>query len=489
MRLNKCIVLLLFIVFSLPPLSAENPGGGLSRGYAFLLEAFLANDADTRKLELEVEQAALELERYVRDQGFSLTLSSGETAFVFSGGGTSVSSEPGLILSSSKWRDTSLSLTAPVRGNSEGGISGYGFGAEARTGIVSGKGAAYRASLLEKERGFLEARRNAAARRLTAEGEFCAAIKELLAARAAVLDAQREVLTARYDLEGKRVEGYGSASVILRSAELKLRSRERALVEAERNLEGKLKQFAESCGERDAEIPADIPEEALLRITSFDPARYTELEAAHSIHTINNLARKSQNYPFTLDGRAGYSWENGNAASGAASGTTSATLGTASGGSRINAGADFAAGGVSLGVDVSAPLDRPGDPVLTLSLQWKLNGSKLIKIDRRLADIQAARERENIIAAEKKFRDLAAEYERKFADLEWQFETYTEEAELFRLNTEEQKIWFDRGIVREIDYIDARTEYLSAVNRLLEAKIDRRLYNIEVEKLFIKDGE
>jgi hypothetical protein len=481
-------VLLLFIVFSPPLLPAEDSGGGPVRRYAFLLEAFLANDDEARKLELELERAALELERYVRDQGLSLTLSSGETAFVFSGGGTSVSSEPGLILSSSKWRDTSLSFTAPVRGNGAGDISGYGFGAEARTGIVSGKGTAYRASLLEKEREFLEARRNAAARRLTAEGEFCETIKELLAARDAVLEAQREVLTARYDLEGKRAGGYGSSSVILRSAELKLRSRERELVEAERNLSGKLKEFAEVCGEREAEIPADIPEEALLRITSFDPARYTELEAAHSVHTINNLARKSQNYPFTLDGRAGYSWQNGNAVpavSDAASGTVSAV----SGGSRINAGADFTAGGVSLGVDVSAPLDRPGDPVLTLSLQWKLNGFKLVKIDRRLADIQAARERENIIAAEKKFRDLGAEYERKFADLEWRLETYTEEAELFRLNAEEQKIWLDRGIIREIDYIDARTEYLSAVNRLLEARIDRRLYNIEVEKLFVKDGD
>jgi hypothetical protein len=476
---------LLFMGFFLPRAAAEDPAGEPLREYSLLLEAYLANDDEARKLELELEQAALELERYARDQGLSLTLSSGETTFVFSGGGSSVSSEPGLTLSSSKWRDTSFSLTAPVRGNGEGGIDSYGFDAEARTGIVSGKGAAFRASLLEKERKFLEARRNAAARRLTAEGEFCAVIKELLAARAAVFEAQREVLTARYDLEGKRAGGYGSSSVILRSAELKLRSRERALAEAERNLAGKLNRFAESCGLREAEIPAAIPEETLLRITSVDPARYTELEAAHSVYSINNLARKSQNYPFTLDGRAGYSWRNSDTAPGAASGTATAV----SGGSRISAGADLTAGGVSLGVGVSAPLEKPGDPVLTLSLQWKLNGFKLLKIDRRLADIQAARERENIAAAERKFRDIVSEYERKFADIEWQIEVYTEEAELFRLNAEEQKIWFDRGIIREIDYIDARTEYLSALNRLLEARIDRRLYNIEVEKLFVKDGD
>jgi outer membrane protein TolC len=468
----------LLICSFLTPLAGEVPDGGPQGEYALLLEAYLANDAGARKLELELEQAALDLEYYAADQGLSLTLSSGETVLGFSPGGTSVSSEPGLTVSSPKWRDTSLSFAAPVRGNSGDGINGYGFSAEARTGIVGGKGAAYQASLLERERRFLQAGRNARARRLAAEGEFCEAIKGLLAARNTVLEAQGEVLVARYDLESKRAGGYASASVILRSAELKLRSRERALAEAERTLEGDLKRFAESCGLGDAEIPADIPEEALLRVSSFDPARYTELEAAVSVHNINNLARKSENYPFALDARAGYSWYNDNAA-GTAPGTLS--------GSRISAGAGLAAGGVSLGVGVSLPLQRP-EPELTLSLEWKPSGFKLFKISRRLGEIEAAREREDILAAERKFRDLGAEYERKFTDLEWQLLTYEEEAELFRLNSEEQKTWLDRGIIREIDYIDARTEYLSAMNRLLQAKIDRRLYNIEVEKLFVNDG-
>jgi hypothetical protein len=464
----------------LMPLAGEDPGGGPSGEYALLLEAYLANDAAARKLELELEQAALELEYYTSDQGLSLTLSSGETTLGFSPGRTSVSSEPGLTVSSPKLRDTSLSFAAPVRGNSGDGVNGYGFSAEARTNIVSGKGAAYQASFLERERRFLQAGRNARARRLTAEGEFCEAVKGLLAARTTVLEAQGEVLDARYDLETKRAGGYASASVILKSAELKLRSRERALAEAERSLEGDLKRFAESCGLREAGIPDDIPEEALLRISSFDPARYTELEAAVSAHSINNLARKSRNYPFTLDARTGYSWQNSGTA-GTAPGTASAVSG-----SRISAGAGLSAGGVSLGVGVSLPLQKP-EPEMTLSLEWKINGFKLFNINRKLAEIEAAREREDILAAEKKFRDLGTEYERKFADLEWRLEAYAEEAELFRLNAEEQKIWLDRGIIREIDYIDARTEYLSATNRLLQAKIDRRLYNIEVEKLFVND--
>jgi outer membrane protein TolC len=70
-------------------------------------------------------------------------------------------------------------------------------------------------------------------------------------------------------------------------------------------------------------------------------------------------------------------------------------------------------------------------------------------------------------------------------DLAWQEETYREEEELYRMNQEEQKHWFDEGIIRETDYLDARTNYLLAVNRVLSARIDRRLYNLELKALFV----
>jgi outer membrane protein TolC len=70
-------------------------------------------------------------------------------------------------------------------------------------------------------------------------------------------------------------------------------------------------------------------------------------------------------------------------------------------------------------------------------------------------------------------------------DLEWQEEAYREEEELYRVNQEEQKRWFDQGIIRETDYLNAQTEHLLAVNRVLSARIDRRLYNLELRALFV----
>jgi outer membrane protein TolC len=86
--------------------------------------------------------------------------------------------------------------------------------------------------------------------------------------------------------------------------------------------------------------------------------------------------------------------------------------------------------------------------------------------------------------AEKKFNTLVNDYERRREELLWQRETYEEEADLYRINADEQKLWFDRGIIRESDYMDAQTNYLMAQNRVHSARIDRKLYNLELAGLF-----
>jgi hypothetical protein len=457
--------------------AAETAAG--SSAYAVLLEGFLANDAEGRRLELARERAALELRRYALETGMSVTVSSGDMVFTFSPEGAGFSAEPGVTVNVPKLRDTALTLGAPIGRRVDGGVQ-YGVDLQARMGIITGKGAADRAALLEQEDRFRSALRDVAYRRLAAEKEFCEGIKQLISLRDAMLKAQGELLLARYDLESKRAGGYGAASVILRTAELTLRSRERELREAERALETALGKFSEACGAAGADIPRDIPDEALIEIGIFDPGSYIELEKAVRAYGINNLVRQSQDQVFTLDGRAGYSWRGGDGAGG---------MGGAPKGSALSAGAGISVGGITLSAGVSVPLEKPKEPSVTVAVQWKSAGFAVFAIDRRLRLLAAEAEQAAITDAEKKFRDLAADYGRRKADLEWQQETYGEEAELYRLNAEEQRAWFDRGIIRETDYLAARTNQLLAENRLLSARIDRRLYNLEVQSLFVPAGE
>ncbi|MDR1253224.1 MAG: hypothetical protein LBK62_13855 [Treponema sp.] len=450
----------------------ENPG---ESDYGTLLEGFFNRDSQRIKLEMEKERAVLELEKYARETGMAFTLTTGDGVLAFSPSGTSLSAEPGVELSFPRLRNTALTLSAPFQGGENGGSGRYGAVAGLKTDIISGWKEAYQAGLAEKERALARAQRNLENRRLAAEREFCQRIQRILEHQNKKLQAQGEMILARYDLETKRAGGYGSASVIWRTAELKLRTREREVREAERALAAALRAFADDCGMEQAETPLNIPDDPLIPISSFDPAAYAEWENALWIYEINTLSRKSQDRPFTLDGSAGYAWQS----------APVSVSGASTGESSVRAGLGFSGGGFSASAGVSLSPEKPGSPSLTFRFQWKPGGAKVSGLDRRLRDLAAREEREAITDAEKKYRDLIVEYERRLGDLEWQKGTYREEEELYRVNQEEQKRWFDQGIIRETDYLNAQTEHLLAVNRVLSARIDRRLYNLELKALFV----
>jgi hypothetical protein len=449
----------------------ENPG---ESDYGVLLEGFLSRDSQRIKLELEKERAVLELEKYARETGAAFTLTTGDGVLTFSPSGTSLSAEPGVELSFPRLRNTAFTLSAPFQ-NGGDGSGRYGADAGLKTDIISSWKEAYQAGLAEKERALVMAQRNLENRRRAAEREFCQQIQRILEHQNEKLQAQEEMILARYDLETKRAGGYGSASVIWRTAELKLRTREREVREAERVLAAALRAFADDCGVEQAEAPSNIPDEPLIPISSFDPAAYAEWENVLWIYGINTLDRKSRDRPFALDGSVGYSWQNAPVSgSGASEGESS-----------IRAGLGFSGNGFSASAGVSLSPENPDSPSLTFRFQWKPGGAKVFGLDRRLRDLAARGEQAAITDAEEKYRDLIVEYERRLGDIEWQDAAYREEEELYRVNQEEQKRWFDQGIIRETDYLNAQTEHLLAANRVLSARIDRRLYNLELRALFV----
>jgi hypothetical protein len=297
-----------------------------------------------------------------------------------------------------------------------------------------------------------------------------------------MLEARRRLLEAAYELERKRAGAY--SGVVLKTAELEYRGKERELREAERALDSARRDFAELCGIPEARAPENIPEAPLVSASSFDPALFRETEQARWIYQQNNLVRQAQDQPLTLETRAGYSWRQSNAAYPGA-----APAGNAPAGSSLNAGASLSAGGISASAGIAVPLAKPGEPSLSFSIRWNPGGGFLSRLDRQIRALAAQGELQTIAGAERQYRDLAAEYDRKKADLEWQKETYDEEAELYRINVEELELWLKRGVIRESDYANARTNYLLAVNRVQRARIDRRLYNLELRGRFLEAGK
>jgi hypothetical protein len=471
-KLTICAALGMALLFCMPQLLGAQELPPVN-DYRALLRGYQAQDTEGKRLELEKERAALELRRYALENGISFTVTSGDGVFTFAPSGVSVSAEPGVELGFPNLRNTGLTLDVPLTAEGEK-LTQYGVDVSVKTGIITRQGDAYKAGLEESKRRFLTALRNAESRRREAEEEFCKLIKELLTLENNILKAQGDVLEARNDLEEKRAGGYGASSTVWRTAELSVRSRERELGEAQRKADRALRDFAEDCVVAAAGIPENIPDEALQVITEFDSEAYTVLEAARWNYEVNTLQRRSQDGPFTLDGRAGYSWRRNDGG-----GYTDAA------GSRAIAGLDFSRGGLSLSAGVSVPLENPDGPSLTFRFQWKPSGSRIAGFDRQLRDIAGRGELLTIAEAEKQYRDLVIDYDQRREELLWQHETYAEEADLYRINAEEQQVWFDRGIIRESDYLDARTNYLMALNRVLSARIDRRIYNLELAGLFV----
>jgi hypothetical protein len=447
--------------------------------YELLLQGYIEQDTGGKRLALETERAALELQKHSLETGLSFTVSSGDAVFAFSPTGIGISAEPGVELAFPNLRNSRVSLDAPLRANGDT-LSQYGVDLSVSADIISGEGDTRKAGLEESRRRFITALRNAENHRQQAEKAFCQTIKDLLSLEDAILKARSAALEATHDLEEKRAGGYGSSSVAWRTTELALRSRERELGEAERKLDLALKEFAESCGVERAGLPENIPVKELFSISSFDPNDYAELEEAVWAHELNNLKRRGEGRPFTLNGTAGYSWRGSNdsALPGIGGGSLSSS------GSSISTGLGFSRGGFSLSTGLSLPVEKMDEPSLTLRLQWKPSGSKISGLDSQLRSLSSREELLAILDAEKKFHTLAIDYDRRREELLWQQGAYEEEADLYRINAEEQKQWFDRGIIRESDYLDAQTNYLMALNRVLSARIDRRLYNLELAGLF-----
>jgi hypothetical protein len=297
-----------------------------------------------------------------------------------------------------------------------------------------------------------------------------------------MLEARRRLLEAAYELERKRAGAY--SGVVLKTAELEYRGKERELREAERALDSARRDFAELCGIPEARAPENIPDDPPLSASSFDPLLFRETEQARWTYQQNNLVRQAQDQPITLESRVGYSWRQSNAAYPGA-----APVGSVPAGSSLNAGASLTLGGISASAGIAVPLAKPDEPSLSFSVRWNPTGGFFSRLDRQIRALEARRELLAISGAERQYRDLVAEYDRKKADLEWQKETYAEEAELYRLNVEELELWLKRGVIRESDYANARTNYLLAVNRVQRARIDRRLYNLELRGRFIGTGK
>jgi outer membrane protein TolC len=75
----------------------------------------------------------------------------------------------------------------------------------------------------------------------------------------------------------------------------------------------------------------------------------------------------------------------------------------------------------------------------------------------------------------------------KRSNLEWETEQNLEQEKLYAELEKDVESWFEKGIVSESEYRQAKTNYENAKVKLALTKIDRIIYNNDLSMLFVSD--
>lgn len=460
-----------------------------------LLAGYLANDLSFKKAAITAQSAGLSLDSAKINNGMAFTLSSGTIKIAPGFDGTTVSFEPQAELSLPLANDTTVSADIPVTITNDDGTTVNNASLEVSTGIITGAPKQKKITILEAERKYLEARRNAQDAAITAEKNFYSALKKLYSYAVSVLTKRSDLYDDTLSLKKLQAQGYNRTSSTYLKADLKVRSDQRDVTEAERILERETAVFAKKCGAdytkagegenqfdvAIAFLPFFVPEVELLDPQTFPAETYSASESAAWNKYIAQLKREAD-CKLTLKANAGYTFNNASAKSD----TVDAGLSLNWNGFTAKAGVSFATGNTIFSNNYAIQ-GNAGDPIYTLSFGWVPNTWRLAKIDEQQDELDAQLEDIAIQTAANDYETDMADKVTTISDLVWAKKSYQEEYDMYAQLEKDTEGWFKQGIVTENDWHDARDSKNKAYINLLINAIDVILFNDETTLLFHTD--
>lgn len=472
--------LVFFLV--LPILTAEK------NLYKNLLEYRLTNDNSYKYLQLEKLIAQNNYQKMKNNAAAVFTLGSGNMNFIFSKDSDKrgFSLAPYADLSFPLLNNTGLKISAPYKsigGIKESGISA-GLSAELygttrrQTKLVLGK-AAEAVRKAEKE----------AARGLQiAEKKLLKDIQNLFSEYAAALDKEIEDTKENINYEKVKAQGYAEDSSKMRVAKLSLLTAGREKKQANFSFSVTYKKFLKTCGlDEEKENNPDIflsrlanslPDMEVLSIEHFSAEDYVPIKEAKRNFADNAEERSLSVSPFSLSAEGGYSYKN------LSGGVSSSKKHSAS------AGLSMALPGTKLSAGVNLPIGAGSDGTsFTLGISFSPLAVWNYALDRKTA---SAKDKIDSL----KLNDLINSFDIEFKTLKikgenaaWQKKVLSEELSIYFQNNEDHKLWFNKGFASAFEKMQAELEYKKAVARLVNAKINCSIFNMEISSVFEKTGE
>ncbi|MBQ6781026.1 MAG: hypothetical protein IJP62_07300 [Treponema sp.] len=502
-RFYRRIFAFLFFAITVLAMAQEELDPQINR-ISTLLAGYLANDLTFQKATINEQLALLSCNSARINNGMAFSISSGTITVYANGNGTNVEIKPNATLSIPTANDTTVSASVPLTFQNGGiateetstvssnEVSMKDASVTVSTGIITGVPLTKKITVLEAERKYLEARRNAQDAAITAEKDFYTALKKLYNYAVSVLTKRSNLYDDTLDLKKLVAQGYSKTASSYLKADLKVRSDQRDVTEAERLLERETAVFAKKCGltyEKTSEsayenalafLPFSIPEVEILDPKSFPEEAYSASETAAWNKYIAELKRKA-NKNLTLKANVGYTFNN----SKSSSDTVDAGLSMDWRGFSATAGVSFATGNTVF--SSSSKSSDSSDPVYKFSFGWSPNTWRLSKITEQQNQLNRMLEDVTIKNAENEYETTMAGKITTISDLQWSKQSYQEEYAMYEQVEKDMAKWYKQGIVTENDWLDSRDNRQKAQINLLINAIDVILFNDETKLLFHTD--
>lgn len=472
--MKKFFYLVVFFLLCANCFSQEN------YSVAKLLEGYLENDLELKKLLLSSEIAKLDLEQTKLDQGFDISISTGTMTF-YPGNentGASISVKP------------SLTAQIPSLNNFKASVSGdYKYDQDLKQSeLVDGK-LAFGIDVISQEdilskiaiekssRALLEAKRNLKTQILMAEKKFYTELKAILNLTNNILTYRQDFYTDKLNLEKLKAQGYSEASSTYRIAQMKVSSGAHNIEVAFHNLKRDIVIFYSHCGinieiNDNVELMSFVPNEIIdvdpLIFSNFEKEKFSLLEKAMWACDINQLVRSAEKY-FTLGVNTGYTFKN----SITKSDTIDASVSTMIAGIGLNAGMS-----VPVGVDDFSP-------AFTLSANVNPNSFKSKQIKKDQDELSYRQDLYDIEIAIQNYDNTQISFDQELNNLLWEKENIKENFDLYKKDETDLEKYFKMGIVTESEYLTAKNNrQLYGVKSIIN-KLDFILYNNNIQSQFV----
>ncbi len=441
-----------------------------------LLLSYIENDTELKNLTIAAKKAALSYDATKIDNGFDISLASGNVTIKLSEDGTSIYASPSAKVKLPQASNLSAQVTTSVN-YSENSTSISDTSLALGVDILSTSTLSNKISLMKAERSVIEAERKLGKRVLNAEKEFYTELKKLLTSINSIMTAKENLYSDKIDFEAVKIQGYSKASSTYRKAELKVITDQHDIEASLHTLIHDCVVFYKKCGfdiqiddntDLMSLVPSDIEAGTPLNILDFEKENYTSIESATWTYKINSMER-STNKNYSLSASAGYTFDN--------SSTNSDS---------IDAGLSGSIGGLSLGAGVSIPVGAASNyPAITLSMSLNPNTFRKNSITKQQNSLTEEQELLAITAAETEYETLVVETQQKLDSLLWEEKSLEENVSLYAELEKDMSVLYKQGFTSESEYLSAQTNLNSYIIKKVINQIELIMYNDDVVMNFI----